>query len=85
MKEFIAVIGILIGVGGIINETIKLEQEIKRLNGVIIQKDKSIVEIKKTSYNRFILAKDLTEICNKYKSSREAKFQYNLKSKIIIN
>ncbi len=43
-------------------------------------KDKEIAEIKKTAYKRFVIAKDLTEICNRFKSSREAKEKYYLKN-----
>ena len=48
------------------------------LDKQLTEKDKSILEINKTSYNRFKIAKDLTEICNKFKSSREAKEKYYL-------
>ena len=53
-----------------------LEDEKKGLQDQINERDLSIKEINKTSYNRFIIAKDLTEICNLYKSSRDAKEKY---------
>ena len=53
-----------------------LEDEKKGLQDQINERDLRIKEINKTSYNRFIIAKDLTEICNLYKSSRDAKEKY---------
>jgi len=57
---------------------IELNKEIELLEASLYEKDKRIKEINKTSYNRFIIAKDLTDICNRFKSSREAKEKYYL-------
>jgi hypothetical protein len=41
-------------------------------------KDKEIVRINKVAYKRFVIASDLTDICNKFQSSRNAKKEYYL-------
>lgn len=55
---------------------LKLENEIDTLEEEIIQKDKDILVQNKELYRRFVIASDLTTICDRFKSSKEAKEKY---------
>ena len=54
----------------------KLQEEIDYLQEEITQKDKDILVQNKELYKRFKIASDLTTICDRFKSSREAKEKY---------
>tara|TARA_R110002167_G_scaffold201020_2_gene404447 strand:+ start:506 stop:763 length:258 start_codon:yes stop_codon:yes gene_type:complete len=56
----------------------RLNKENKTLNSSVELMDKEIVRINKVSYQRFVIASDLTDICNRFKSSRLAKEKYYL-------
>tara|TARA_R110000796_G_scaffold221120_7_gene337171 strand:+ start:372 stop:629 length:258 start_codon:yes stop_codon:yes gene_type:complete len=56
----------------------RLNKENTTLNSSVELMDKEIVRINKVSYKRFVIASDLTDICNKFKSSRLAKKEYYL-------
>ena len=52
------------------------KQENKALYGLLKKNRIELAKCNRKSYNRFILAKDLTAICNEFRSSREAKKEY---------
>ena len=56
----------------------RLNKENKTLNSSVELMDKEIVRINKVAYQRFVIASDLTDICNRFKSSRLAKKEYYL-------
>ena len=56
----------------------RLNKENKTLNSSVELMDKEIVRINKVAYQRFVIASDLTDICNRFKSSRLAKKKYYL-------
>ena len=56
----------------------KLTKHTLSLYETIEVKNKEIVRINKVSYERFVIASDLTEICNRFQSSRNAKLKYYL-------
>ena len=55
-----------------------LKKENTTLNSSVELMDKEIVRINKVAYQRFVIASDLTDICNRFKSSRLAKKKYYL-------
>lgn len=63
---------------------------IKRSNEVLLKSKVNTLEIELDSLKRikndlYNYSSDLETICEKYKSSRDAKYNYHLKSKIILN
>ena len=56
----------------------KLNKQTLSLYDLIELKDKEIVRVNKVAYERFVIALDLTDICNKFQSSRNAKKEYYL-------
>jgi predicted Holliday junction resolvase-like endonuclease len=78
MEKALKIVLVILFMGSayLIYNIIRLEKEIRVLESKIEQRDKSITKINKKSYNRFIIAKDLTDICNKYQSSKKAKEEY---------
>jgi len=54
----------------------KITKHTLSLYETIEVKNKEIVRINKVSYERFVIASDLTEICNRFQSSRNAKLKY---------
>ena len=63
-------------VGCLIFKITDLQSEKNELKEQIEYRDRIIMKNNKELYDRFVIANDLTEICNRFKSSREAKEKY---------
>lgn len=60
-----------------------LNQQNSKLEYDLDESELLLNKCNKKSYNRFILAKDLTEICDRFKSSKEAKEKYYFENGIV--
>lgn len=60
-----------------------LNQQNNKLESSLENHKTLLSKSRETSYNRFIFAKDLSEICDRFKSSREAKMEYYFKNGIV--
>jgi len=55
-----------------------LSKDVKTLYIDNLKQEQTIKEINKICFDRFVIANDLTEICNRFQSSRKAKEEYYL-------